>query len=67
MLNATHAPVKARAQRWQRCQRAFQYMPPGMGGAEGAISAAKAASRSVCRLMYLFTTIRIQLLRQTME
>lgn len=48
---------------WRWPRRAAQYMAPGMGGAEGAVSAAKAASRSVCRLMYLLTTSRIQLLR----
>ncbi len=46
-----------------KARRAAQYIAPGMGGAEGAVSAAKAASRSVCRLMYLLTTSRIQLLR----
>lgn len=34
-----------------------------MGGADGALSAANAASRSCCRLLYLFTTSRIQLLQ----
>ena len=34
-----------------------------MGGAEGALSAANAASRSSCRLVYLLTTSSSQLLQ----